>query len=275
MNTLKVLLIGDVVGNTGRMMFQKHIDRIRSTYNIDAVIVNGENSSSQGRGITPRIVRFFRHNGADVVTSGNHIWYKREIYSYLESNTDLLKPANFPTDTPGVGVTTFTCKGQTIGVINLQGRVFMRELVSCPFRAAESILTYLKHKTNIIFVDFHTETTSEKMALGHFLDGKVSGVVGTHTHVQTADERVLPGGTAFITDLGMVGSLNSMLGMKKEPIIENFIRQMPVKFEVDTSTPIIMCGVCIEVDIKTGKAISIQRIQVIDNDLQVGKDEND
>jgi metallophosphoesterase (TIGR00282 family) len=275
MNTLKVLLIGDVVGNTGRMMFQKHIDRLRTTYNIDAVIVNGENSSSQGRGITPRIVRFFRHNGADVVTSGNHIWYKREIYSYLESNTDLLKPANFPTDTPGVGVTTFTCKGQTIGVINLQGRVFMRELVSCPFRAAESILTYLKHKTNIIFVDFHTETTSEKMALGHFLDGKVSGVVGTHTHVQTADERVLPGGTAFITDLGMVGSLNSMLGMKKEPIIEHFLNQMPVKFEVDTSTPIIMCGVCVEVDIKTGKAISIQRIQVLDNDLQVGKDEHD
>lgn len=275
MKTLKVLIIGDVVGNTGRMMFQKHIDRIRTTYNIDAVIVNGENSSSQGRGITPRIVRFFKHNGADVITSGNHIWFKREIYSYLEAHTDLLKPANFPTDTPGVGVTTFVCKGQTIGVINLQGRVFMRELVSCPFRAAESILTYLKHKTNIIFVDFHTETTSEKMALGYFLDGKVSGVVGTHTHVQTADERVLPNGTAFITDLGMVGSLNSMLGMKKEPIIENFIRQMPVKFEVETSAPMIMCGVCIEVNVETGKAISIQRIQVIDNDLEVGKDEHD
>lgn len=275
MKTLKVLLVGDVVGNTGRMMFQKHIDRIRTMYGIDAVIVNGENSSSQGRGITSRIVRFFKHNGADVVTSGNHIWYKREIYSYMEGHTDLLKPANFPGGTPGVGVTTFLCKGQTIGVINLQGRVFMRELVSCPFRAAESILTYLKHKTDIVFVDFHAETTSEKMALGHFLDGKVSGVVGTHTHVQTADERVLPGGTAFITDLGMVGSLNSMLGMKKEPIIEHFMRQMPVKFEVDTSLPIIMCGVCIEVDVATGKAVSIQRIQVIDNDLQVGKDEND
>jgi 2',3'-cyclic-nucleotide 2'-phosphodiesterase len=275
MDRLKVLIIGDVVGNTGRMMFQKHIDRLRTTYNIDAVIVNGENSSGQGRGITPRIVKFFRHNGADVVTSGNHIWFKREIYPYLETHTDLLKPANFPTDTPGVGVTTFTCKGQTVGVINLQGRVFMRELSSCPFRAADSILTYLKHKTNIIFVDIHAETTSEKMAIGHYLDGRVSGVVGTHTHVQTADERVLPGGTAFITDLGMVGSQNSMLGMKKEPIIENFIRQMPVKFEVDTSSPMIMCGVCIEVDVKTGKAISIQRIQVLDNDLQVGKDEHD
>ena len=133
----------------------------------------------------------------------------------------------------------------------------------------------MKSITDIIFVDFHAETTSEKMAMGHFLDGKVSAVVGTHTHVQTADERILPGGTAFITDLGMVGSLNSMLGMKKEPIIDHFLRQMPVKFEVDTSSPIIMCGVCIEVDTETGKAVSIKRIQIIDDELHIQKDEND
>src|SRR6188472_1214001 len=141
MNTLKVLLVGDVVGNTGRTMFQKHINRIKTTYAIDAIIVNGENSSGQGRGITPRNVRFFKHNGADVITSGNHIWAKRDIYTYLQEHTDLLRPANFPSDTPGVGVTTFTCKDQVIGVINLQGRVFMRELSSCPFRAADSLFT--------------------------------------------------------------------------------------------------------------------------------------
>lgn len=150
-----------------------------------------------------------------------------------------------------------------------QGRVFMRELIDCPFRTVESVLTYLKSKTNIIFVDMHAETTSEKIGIGWFLDGKVSGVVGTHTHVQTADERVLPGGTAFITDLGMCGSWNSMIGMKKEPIIQHFLYQMPVKFVVETSSPVIMCGVWIEVDTATGKATKIERVRVIDNDLNV------
>ena len=271
MNKLRVLLIGDVVGSTGRTMFQKHIDRIRKTYNINAIIVNGENSAN-GRGITTRIVRFFKHNGVDVITSGNHIWYCREIYLYLDQNTDLLRPANFPSAAPGVGVTTFACENQVIGVINLQGRVFMRDLVDCPFRTVESILTYLKNKTDIIFVDFHAEATSEKMAMGHFLDGKVSGVVGTHTHVQTSDERILSDGTAFITDLGMSGSLNSMLGMKKEPIIHNFLTQVPVKFSVETSLPVIMNGVWIEVDTNTGKAIRIERVQIIDDELQVDDD---
>ncbi len=273
METLRVLFIGDVVGVTGRTIFQKHIDRIRTSYAIDAIIVNGENTA-HGRGITSRIVRFFKHNGVDVITTGNHVWHKREIYSYLDQNTDVLRPANFPSVAPGVGVTTFTCKDQVIGIINLQGRVFMRDLLDCPFRTAESILTYLKDKTNIIFIDFHAEATSEKSGLAYFLDGKISGIVGTHTHVQTADERILPNGTAFITDLGMCGSLNSMLGMKKEPIIDHFLTQMPVKFTVDTSVPVIMCGVWIEVDTKTGKAIKIERVQVVDNDLYIGTDEN-
>ncbi len=275
MKTLRVLLIGDVVGNTGRTMVQKHLNRIKSDYAIDAVIVNGENSSSQGRGITPRIARFFKENGVDVVTTGNHVWRKKEIYAYLTSNTDVLRPANFPTDTPGVGVTTFMCHNNMIGVINLQGRVFMQDQIDCPFRTVKSILTYLRSKTNIIFVDFHAETTSEKMAMGHYLDGMVSGVVGTHTHVQTADERILPSGTAFITDLGMVGSLNGMLGMKKDQIIEHFLRQLPVRFEVDSSLPVQLCGVCIEVDTATGKALSIERIQVQDAQLVIGKDEDD
>ncbi len=268
-NTIRVLLIGDVVGSTGRTMFQKHIDQIKKQYNIDAIIVNGENSGSRGRGITSRIVQFFKHNGADVVTSGNHIWYDKTIYEYLDSNDDLLRPANFPPGAPGKGITTFTAGGHIIGVINLQGRVFMRDHVDCPFRAMDSFLTYLKTKTDIIFVDFHAEATSEKMALAHYLDGRVTCVVGTHTHVQTADERVLPGGTAFITDLGMTGSLNGQLGMKKDPIIKNFMTQMPVKFEVATSLPVVMCGVWIEVDADTGKALKIERVQVVDDELHL------
>ncbi len=275
MKTLRVLLVGDVVGNTGRVMFQKHIQRIKSEYAIDAVIVNGENSSARGRGITPRIAKFFRHNGADVITTGNHVWRQKEIFAYLDTNSDVLRPANFPTDTPGIGVTTFLSNGMLIGVINLQGRVFMSDHIDCPFRTAKSILTYLKTKTDIIFVDFHAETTSEKMAMGHFLDGKVTAVVGTHTHVPTADERILPGGTAFITDLGMVGSINGMLGMKKEVIIDNFLRQMPVKFEVDTSLPVQLCGVRVTVDCNTGKAVAIERIQIQDHELHIGSDEFD
>jgi metallophosphoesterase (TIGR00282 family) len=270
---LRVAFLGDIVGSTGRAMFQKHIARIRSDYMIDAVIVNGENSARQGRGITPGIMKFFKHCGVDVVTSGNHIWQCKDIYSYLAEHKDLLRPANFPSDNPGTGVTTFMCKGYEIAVINLQGRVFMREQSNCPFRAAESLLTYVRSKTKLIFVDFHAETTSEKMGIAYFLDGKISGLVGTHTHIQTADERVLPNGTAYITDLGMAGSLNSMLGMKKEPIIQNFITQMPTKFEVDTAAPGVISGVWIEVDTDTGLATDIQRIRIIDQDLHVDTDE--
>jgi|SRR5579863_650923 len=275
MKSMRVLLIGDVVGNTGRTMLQKHINRIKADFSIDAVIANGENSSSQGRGITPRIARFFKHNSVDVVTTGNHVWRKKEIYAYLATNHDVLRPANFPTDAPGVGFTTFTCKNTLIGVVNLQGRVFMQDHIDCPFKTIKTILTYLKSKTDIIFVDFHAETTSEKMAMGHYLDGKVSAVVGTHTHVQTADERILPAGTAFISDLGMVGSLNSMLGMKKEPIIDHFLKALPTKFEVDTSSPVQLCGVWVEIDMASGKALRIERIRVIDTALQVGTDEDD
>ncbi len=269
MKTIRVLCIGDVVGVTGRTMFQKYSAHLRKKHAIDAIIVNGENSGQHGRGISSRIVSFFKHNGADIITTGNHIWYNREIYSYLEKNDDLIRPANFPATCPGVGVTTFQCKGYTVGVINVQGRVFMRELLDCPFKTVESILTYLKYKTNIIIVDFHAETTSEKMALAYHFDGKISAQVGTHTHIQTADERILPGGTAYITDLGMVGSLNSMLGMKKEAIIHNLITQMPVKFTVDTSSPVVMSGVWIDINTETGKAEAIERVRIIDDNLTV------
>ncbi len=266
---VRVLFLGDICAGPGRAVFQKHIAHLRQSYKADAVIVNGENSASNGKGITSRIMHFFKHNGVNVVTSGNHIWAQREIYNYLKTNTDLLRPANYPSGCPGVGVTTFEIGTHTVGVINLQARTFMREFVSCPFRAAESILTYLKPKTNIILVDFHGEATSEKMGLAYFLDGQVSAVVGTHTHVLTDDARILPGGTAYISDLGMSGALNSMIGMKKEPIIQHMMTQMPIRFEVETNGPMILTGACLEIDSTTGKATAIVPIKVIDKDIIV------
>jgi len=268
-NSVRILMIGDVIGQPGCAMFQKQIGFLREHYAIDAVVVNGENSDSRGRGITSRIMNFYKHNGVDVVTSGNHIWSNNQIYDYLRTNTNLLRPANFPGECPGTGVTTFACNGTTIGVINLQGRIFMREHLVCPFRTAESLLTFLRDKTNIILVDFHAEATSEKAGMGWFLDGKVSAVVGTHSHVQTADERILPQGTAFITDVGMVGALNSMIGMKKDIILSHFLTQMPTKFLVETEPPFLLCGVVIAVDPQTGKAISIERIKIVDEAVTI------
>lgn len=271
---LRVLLLGDLVGFPGRVIFQKHINSLKEKFSIDFVVVNGENSC-QGKGITSRIVRFFRHNGVDVVTSGNHIWQNKEIYSYLSENNDLLRPENFPTDCPGTGVGLYQCNGYSIGVINLQGRVFMREHVNDPFRTADSVLTFLKSRTPIILVDFHAETTSEKMALAYYLDGRVSALVGTHTHIQTADERILPNGTAYITDLGMAGALNSMLGMKKEPIIKNFLTQMPQKFEVDINGPMVLSGVWVEIDTTNGKATHIERVRIVDEEIHLSSDEKE
>jgi 2',3'-cyclic-nucleotide 2'-phosphodiesterase len=264
METIRVLLIGDVVGDTGRAVVARHLPNIIQQHTIDMTILNGENSSNQGRGITPKIAQEFYDNGVDVITTGNHIWFRREIYPYFDEQPYILRPANFPSGAPGSGVTTITIKGKTVGVINLQGRVFMKEHLECPFKSADSLLAYLKDKTNIILIDFHAEATSEKEALAYYVAGRVSGVVGTHTHVQTADERVLPGGTAYLTDLGMVGSLNSMLGMQKEPIIQNFLTQLPVRFAVDDKPPYVLSGAIIEVDAQTGSAIKIDRLRLID-----------
>lgn len=272
MKQVRILFLGDVVGAPGRAMVQKHLASLKAEHAIDAVIVNGENCSAEGKGITPDNMKFFKHLGVNVVTTGNHIWARKEIYPYLDEHTDIIRPANFPSDTPGKGVTTFLCKGFEIAVINLQGRVFMKEHTACPFRTAESLLTYVRSKTNLIFIDFHAEATSEKMGLAYFLDGRISGIVGTHTHIQTADERVLPNGTAYISDLGMAGSLNSMLGMKKEPIIRQFLTQMPVRFSVDNATPLVMSGVWIEVDTQSGLATQIQRVRIIDQDLSIQED---
>jgi metallophosphoesterase, MG_246/BB_0505 family len=269
MSYLRVLFLGDIVGTTGRVLFQKHIAALKAELKFDALVVNGENSAS-GKGITTKIMRFFKHNGVDVVTSGNHIWRHKDIYPYLDEHKDLLRPENYPSSCPGTGVTLFNCCGYEIGIINLQGRIFMREHLDCPFKTAESVLTYLKSKTNMIFIDFHAEASSEKIGLAWYLDGKISGLVGTHTHVQTADERILPGGTAYITDIGMAGSLNSMIGMQKESVLSNLLTQMPSKFEVEIAPPYIMTGVYIDVDPSTGKAVDIKRVKVVDNEPLVG-----
>lgn len=263
--TLRFIFLGDLVGKAGRSIFQKYSTLIKEKYKADALIVNGENAADNGRGIKPHDADFFFENGVDVITSGNHIWAHRDSYAYLDRQARIIRPANFPSVCPGKGYVFIEVKGHTVAIMNIQGRVFMHEQLDCPFRTAESLLTLLRSKTNIIFLDFHAETTSEKEGMGYFLDGKVSGVFGTHTHVQTADERVLPQGTAYITDLGYAGALNSMLGMKKDIILRKLITQLPQKFEVETEGPLVMHGVVVEVDAASGKALSIERIKLIDN----------
>lgn len=268
-DSIKILCIGDLMGTPGRALFKKHIAALKKQYAVDGVIVNGENTAHDGRGITPLIVDFLKHYGANVITSGNHIFAKREIYPYLSSHKDLLRPINFPASTPGVGVTTFSVAGVPVGVINVQGRVFMRELLSCPFKAVESALLFLKPQTSCIIIDMHAEVTSEKMGIAYFVDGQASCVYGTHTHVQTADERILPQGTAYISDIGMGGSINSMIGMKRQGIMHNLITQMPVKFEVETEGPYHMHGIVVTIDTRSGKALAIERFKVIDESVDV------
>lgn len=265
MNTVKVIFLGDLVGATGRKILKKHLPEFKEKYQPDLIVVNGENSA-HGKGITIKIVKELQDMGVDIITTGNHIWDKRDIIPYLEEHSDVLRPANYPEGCPGVGVTTIEKNGHTFGIVNLMGRVFMGVHGDCPFRKSEEIIDTLKEKTNLIFVDFHAEATSEKLAMGYFLEGKVTGVVGTHTHIQTADARVLPQGTAYITDLGMAGSLNSMIGVTKEPILHKFLYQMPKRHEVATDAPFVISGVVITADADTGKALNIESIYTVDED---------
>lgn len=257
---MRVLFIGDIVGEAGRDIVRKKLRDLKQDKKIDAVIANAENSAG-GSGITQRIAEELYEFGVDVITAGDHIWKKREIYEYLLRSDKIIRPANYPDGAPGAGATAIEIKGQGIlGVVNLIGRVFM-DAVDCPFKKIEKEVEKLKKKTNIIFVDMHAEATSEKVAMGWFLDGKVSGVVGTHTHIQTADEKILPGGTAYITDCGMTGPYDSVIGRKKELIIERFLTQLPNKFEV-AEKDVQMHGVIVDVDNLTGKATAIKRVQV-------------
>lgn len=256
---MNILLIGDIVGHPGREAVKILLPKLKQEHNLDFVVANLENSAG-GAGVTPNIIDELSGYGVDVLTAGDHIWDRREIINVLDSKDNILRPANFPDRDPGHGYCLKEKQSAAIAVINLQGRVFMPPVVGCPFKAVQDILNKIKPKSSIILVDLHAEATSEKIAMGHFLDGQVSAVVGTHTHVQTADEKILSGGTAYITDLGMTGPCDSVIGQRKENIIERFLTGMPIRFEV-ASEDVQLQGVVINIDEKTGKANSITRIQ--------------
>lgn len=226
---------------------------------IDFVIANGENASG-GMGITPPHAEMLLNMGVHCITSGNHIWRKKETIPFLDQEPRILRPANYPPGVPGRGSGIYTTpQGSKVGVVNLEGQVFMRPLLS-PFKTVEEHIASLRKETQVIIVDFHAEATSEKMALGWFLDGQVSAVVGTHTHVQTADDRVLPGGTAYITDVGMTGPIDSVIGIKKEIALERFLTLLPNKFEPATGN-VELQGVIVEVDENTGLSVGIRRVK--------------
>jgi 2',3'-cyclic-nucleotide 2'-phosphodiesterase len=257
---MRILFIGDIVGKPGRLAMRALMPKLIAEREVDFVIANCENAAA-GFGVTRDVVEDLYNDHADVLTSGNHIWDKKEIVEFIDDYETLLRPANYPPKTPGRGsVVMPTPAGIYVGVINLAGRIFMQPL-DCPFRTAEKEIEQIKKKTNIIFVDIHAEATSEKIALGWFLDGRVSAVVGTHTHVQTADERILPQGTAYITDAGMTGPFDSVIGTKKETVLDRFLLQMPNKFDV-AKNDVRLQGVLIDIDARDGRATTIERLSI-------------
>ncbi|MCK5260315.1 MAG: TIGR00282 family metallophosphoesterase [Candidatus Omnitrophica bacterium] len=264
---MNILCIGDVVGKPGRHAVRGLLEGLKKKFSINLVIVNVENTAG-GSGVTSKIAKQFFEMGCDVLTSGDHIWDQKELEEYLNEEEFLLRPANFPEGAPGRGwCIKTTAAGVKVGVVNMMGRVFMRYQVNCPFRAVDAILEEIRQETPNIIVDMHAETTSEKVAMGHYVDGRVSGVFGTHTHIQTADEKVLPEGTAYITDLGMTGPYDSVIGQKKENIIRRFLTSLPLRFHV-AEGDVKLHGAVIEIDEQTGKACRIVRIQKAFDGLQ-------
>ena len=255
---MRFLIIGDVVGNPGVDYLQKHLDSVKKLNKIDFVIVNGENATPVGKGINREIAKKLYNCGADVITMGNHTFNNYDINKLFDEDFPIIRPANLPPETAGEGYIITDFFGVKIAVINLLGRVYM-ECVDCPFRKADAIIEKIKDEADVIIVDFHAEATSEKMAMGYYLDGKVSAVFGTHTHVQTADEKILDGKTAFITDIGMTGCHNSILGVKKDIIIKRFLTSLPQKHEIEEGEA-SMDAVIIDIDETTGKAVSIERL---------------
>ena len=261
---MKLLFIGDIVGRPGRQMVSRHLASLVDRHLIDLVVANAENAAA-GFGVTPDVVAELLALGVDVLTTGNHVWDKKESLPLIDQEQRLLRPANYPPGLPGKGWGVFQTSAELpVAIVNLEGRVFMSNL-DCPFRAADTILTELRRRTPVVLVDFHAETTSEKGAMAAYLDGRVSAVFGTHTHVQTADERLLPGGTAFISDVGMTGSRDSVIGIRKELSVERFLTQLPVRFEVAKKEP-MLCAVVVTVDETTGRAEGIERVQIVDRE---------
>jgi len=257
---VKLLFIGDIIGKPGRQAVSRELHRLVDRYMVDLVIANGENAAG-GFGITEETANDLYKCGIDVLTSGNHIWDKKESVAFVNREEKLLRPANYPEGAPGRGSGLYTTAGGArVAVLNLEGRVFMNNL-DCPFRTADREIARLQSETPIILVDFHAEATSEKTSLGWYLDGRVSALIGTHTHIQTADERILPGGTAYLTDAGMTGSIDSVIGVRKEEAITKFLSQLPKKFEVAKNN-LRLNAVVISVDEGSGKAVSVERINI-------------
>ena len=260
---ISLLFLGDVIGRPGRQVLDKYLPSLIERLSPTVVIANGENAAG-GAGMTMKIARelFAR---VDVLTSGNHIWDKREVLEFLDKEPHLLRPANYPPVNPGRGACVFEAdNGAKVGVLSLQGRVFM-EPIDCPFRTADKELEALKATTPVVLVDLHAEATSEKQAMGWYLDGRVSAVIGTHTHVPTADEKILPKGTAYISDVGMVGGYHAVIGINKEAGIARFLTSRSQRFE-PSKEGAILSSVFIEVDARSGKALSIRREMIIDED---------
>lgn len=258
---MKILFLGDVVGRGARKLLRTQLRRIRAEKSVEFVIANGENAAG-GRGIDPDSLEEMYDAGVDVITSGNHIWQHRSLLPYLDREDRLLRPYNFAEVCPGHGWTIVEAKnGVRVGVLNLIGRVFMGSY-DCPFRAADAVLDGPGRDAQIVVVDMHAEATSEKVGMGWYLDGRVAAVLGTHTHVQTADERVLPEGTAHLTDAGMCGPTDSVIGMRKKEVLERFVSQRPARFEV-AKGPVVLQGAFIEVDPQKGRALSIERLREV------------
>ncbi|MCM3587225.1 TIGR00282 family metallophosphoesterase [Mesobacillus maritimus] len=260
---MRILFIGDVVGSPGRDMVKEYLPKLKEKYRPTITIVNGENAAS-GKGINEKIYRQFLEWGAQAVTLGNHAWDKKEIFDFIDKAKYLVRPANLPEEVPGTGIVYLKVNQDEVAVINLQGRTFL-PAIDCPFKKADELIAEARKRTPIIFVDFHAEATSEKEAMGWYLDGRVTAVVGTHTHVQTADERILPSGTAYLTDAGMTGPYDGILGVERDAVIKRFLTSLPVRFEVSTGGRTQLSGVVVDVDKKDGRAKKIQRVRINDD----------
>lgn len=257
-----LLVVGDVHGRPGRRILKERLPRLRARYDARFIIANGENAAG-GAGLSREVADEILGAGVDVITGGNHIWQHRDAYELLDAETRIIRPLNYPPGVPGRGTTVATSKdGVPVAVLNLQGRVFMPE-VDDPFRTVRAEIEGVRERARVIVLDFHAEATSEKVAMGWYLDGKISALIGTHTHVQTADERILPQGTAYISDVGMTGPRDGVIGMDRERILERFLTALPVRFEV-ASGPAQLNAVVVDIDEDTGKARRIERILEVD-----------
>lgn len=256
---MKLLFIGDIMGSPGRDIVKEYLPRLKRKYQPTFIVANGENSA-HGRGITEKIAKELFEAGVHSITLGNHAWDQKEVFDYIDGEPRLIRPANFPEGTPGKGITYVKQPEGELAIINLQGRSFLPPL-DCPFQEADRLVEQARKRTKLIFVDFHAEATSEKQALGWYLDGRISALVGTHTHVQTGDERRLPQGTGYLSDVGMCGPMDGILGMERGAVIKKFLTQLPVRFEVAPG-PVQLNAVLITLDKATGQTKKLERIRI-------------